>query len=229
MIAIIADVHANLQAFRAVLDDAERHRVDEFWCLGDMVDYGANPNEVVELAKAINITRFVGGNHDAALFRSDVPASVTPHGIAAHAFTVKALLPENAGWLKARCLAEIDEPPDCRITLVHGTPADPHWGHLRPGRDPEEWMAVREGTDFTTLLVGHSHLQFEEDAGRGRKIVNPGSVGQPRNNCNRAQYMLYDGHSMIFRAVEYDIAAAARAIFSAGLPEILGNRLFDGR
>lgn len=227
MIAIVSDIHANLQAFTAVVEDAGRHGVREYWCLGDLVDYGANPNEVIELARTLPITRFVGGNHDAALF-SDVRASRTPHGRAAHEFTKRVLVPENAAWLEPFSRVRTQEAPP-GIMLLHGTPEDPYWGHIYPDREPEQWAGALERSGLRTLLVGHTHLQFALEFPDGRSVRNPGSVGQPRNGSPLAQYMLYDGDVFQFRKTPYDIAAAARAIRAARLPEYLAGRLFEGK
>ena len=227
MIAILSDIHANIQAFVSVVEDAKRRGADEYWLLGDLVDYGANPNETVELARELNITRFVGGNHDAALF-SDVRASKTPHGRAAHEFTKKTLTRDNADWLEPFSRIQLIEALP-GTWLVHGTPEDPYWGKVCPECDAEEWNGELERLGGQRLLVGHTHVQFIMALPGGGVIFNPGSVGQPRNGCPDAQYMLYDGERFLLCQTPYDIPAAACAIRAAGLPEYLAERLSAGK
>lgn len=230
MIAVLADIHANIQAFDAVILDSRRQGVTSFWVLGDLVDYGANPNEVVELAKTLNITRFVGGNHDAALFTDDVSASGTPHGKAAHRFTMETITRENAAWLKPLCFQTSETLADTGVMLTHGSPKDPYWGYIYPDSDSDQWEPILARESVSKLFIGHSHLQFRMPVAPDREIINPGSVGQPRNGCPQAQYALIGKDGQVsFRRVNYDIAKAAAAIRQAGLPDVLADRLFDGR
>lgn len=227
--AILSDIHANKQALEAVLEDVGRFAAGEYWILGDLVDYGANPNEVIEMVQALPLTRYVGGNHDISLFSDQVIASRTPHGQAAHRFTRQTISRQNAGWLEPLCRQQIltCEPED--VTLVHGSPLSPYWGYIFPGEDEALWEEVTGGLCTGRLCVGHSHLQFQYPLPNGRCIYNPGSVGQPRNLCPKAQYMLYRDGEFLFRQVDYDIEGAAQAIRKARLPAYLSERLYEGR
>lgn len=230
MIALLADIHANIQAFVAVVEDARRQGADEFWLLGDLVDYGANPNEVIELARTLNITHFVGGNHDAALFSNEVKASRTPHGQHAHAYTLATITEDNATWLRSHSLRMMENIPEHGALLTHGSPANPYWGYIYPDENLEQWKDVLTSHSANRLLIGHSHRQFQAALSDGCEIVNPGSVGQPRNQDARAQYALINENNQIsFRRIPYNITAATTAIRRAGLAEYLAERLFEGR
>lgn len=111
--------------------------------------------------------------------------------------------------------------------LVHGTISDPYWGKLLPEQNVEEVFSDMERADVRLLLAGHSHRSFLI-ARNGRRIVNPGSVGQPRDGFPEASYAILDGESIVFRRVGYDVDQAAQTIRQAGLPEYLWQRLYQG-
>ena len=227
--AILSDIHANLEALNAVLQDCEREGVDRFWLLGDYVDYGANPIEVVSRLAGLNAEYIVAGNHDACLYNSSVRHSVTPHGAQAFAYT-KRIIGKNRG--EFAFLQTIINKPTVylakqKLLLAHGTPNDPYWGKFLPGAENDRMFADMERLDVRTLIIGHSHVGFLLQKG-GRVIINPGSVGQPRDGCPLAAYAILDQDSIVFRRVPYDIDGASAAIKSAGLPEYLWQRLYYG-
>jgi putative phosphoesterase len=228
-VAILSDVHANLQALTAVLRDCESRRVDEYWLLGDYVDYGASAAEVVALLSSLGAKHIISGNHDACLFDCGVRSSVTPHGQKSYIYTKQLVekSPRTSKWLQS-----VADTPMLRIEgqktlLVHGTPTDPYWGKYLPGDDNAALFAEMERLDVSLMTVGHSHVSFMLTQA-GRTIINPGSVGQPRNGDPCAQYAILDDNEIVFSHVPYDIDGAANAIRNAGLPDYLWQRLYVG-
>jgi diadenosine tetraphosphatase ApaH/serine/threonine PP2A family protein phosphatase len=241
-VAVVADIHANLTAFRTVR--AAWGDVDEVWCLGDVVGYGPDPNECVEELRGLNHV-CVPGNHDwAALGKIDV-SDFNPAARAAAEWTTNQLTPETIGYLDA-----LYQPLERgQFTIVHGSPRQPIWEYLL-----DAGSARANFDDFGTpyCLIGHSHVPLMFAMGpdgrvagqqlapegafplRGsRRILNPGSVGQPRDGDPRAAFAILqiDGEEVTFdlHRVEYDVAAVQARMRTAGLPEPLAQRLSFGR
>jgi predicted phosphodiesterase len=240
---IISDIHANLAALNAVLEDAA-DQYDVVWCLGDMVGYGPEPDECVARIRGLEPTAVVG-NHDwAALGRMDVD-DFNPEAKRAVLWTRDHISPENLAWLGALPAQPLAEG---EFTLTHGSPRDPVWEYiLYPS------IASANYEHFTTpfCLVGHTHMpmlyvQSEKDQkvraltpvlGKRislregwRIILNPGSVGQPRDNDPRSAYALLDTDEAIWEArrVSYPIEVTQAHMRAAHLPERLINRLAYG-
>ena len=240
--AFLADIHANLAAFKAVLKDIERRgQVAELWCLGDIVGYGPDPGQCLEL-----LHRFrhicVAGNHDlAAIGRLDL-SSFNPDAAAAIRWTAQQLSPQDVQYLEG--LPAVIEKDD--FTLVHGSPREPIWEYLVSISSARENFAYFESP---FCLVGHSHVPlvfrqtedgvcsftpFSTDIGRvlgrSRLIINPGGVGQPRDGDPRASYAIYDsdaGMAKLYR-VAYDINATQIKMMKQNLPVRLSVRLAQG-
>jgi diadenosine tetraphosphatase ApaH/serine/threonine PP2A family protein phosphatase len=240
---IAGDVHSNLEALRAVLAHAEaRGPVDAVWCPGDIVGYGPDPSAVLAELRGPRLTA-VAGNHDfAACGRMDT-----------NAFNRAAA--RAAEWTAAQLsIAEVDFLHSLRptvvvgdFTIVHGTLREPVWEYLL---SDEEALLQFELQQTPYSIVGHSHLPFwiEETAagetprfrgpndgttlglGERRLIVNPGSVGQPRDGDPRASYVLYDDRAatLTWHRVDYDIAETQRKMRLAGLDAWLIERLSVG-
>ena len=240
--AIIADIHANLAAFQAVLEDIRlKGGVDEIWCLGDIVGYGPEPRECIELVKKY-CTVCIAGNHDlAAIGKLDL-SYFNPAAAEACQWTMGQLNPVDARYLED--LPAKVEKGD--FLLVHGSPMEPTLEYIISGSIAEKNFAY-----FTNkfCLVGHSHIPaaFKQEGnatqsihltvGVGlvmhthRMIVNPGSVGQPRDGDPRASYAIYDSEGLMLRLyrVEYNISATQDKMMQAGLPVSLITRLEQGR
>jgi predicted phosphodiesterase len=240
-IAILSDVHGNLPAFEAVVADARAAAVEAIWCLGDLVGYGASPDECVALAQA-ECDIVLAGNHDLAVAGKIELADFSPAAAAAARWTREHAGADTLALLET--LAPVQE--DQRIGLYHGSPADPIWEYVLSSDQAEQSfdaMGPRVGA------IGHTHvaLRFtridgdvvgeqthggtEHDLGDGDWLVNPGSVGQPRDRDPRAAWLLIDLDRWIasWRRVEYPIADAARAIEATDLPRHLADRLFIGQ
>lgn len=228
-IAVLSDIHANLQALEAVLRDCGAQHVDTFWLLGDYVDYGADNKKVLSLIESMPVAYAIAGNHDACLFMPEVSVSHTPHGQISYLHTKEALHsdPESFQWLYSISATPKKRIPDQNILLVHGTPEDPYWGKFTPESSSKSLFTAMEQEKINVMFMGHSHVSFLLTQG-GRLIINPGSVGQPRNGCPHAQYVIWEDGAVTFRNVPYEIEKAALAIRAAGLPEYLWQRLFMG-
>ncbi len=228
-IAIIADIHSNLEAFEAVLMHIKSKEVDQIICLGDIVGYGANPNECIELAKKNNIT-CIKGNHDLNAVTLEKLDSFNDKAQEALKFTNKVLTEENKKFLND--LPEILELKDKnKLMGIHGGPKDHLYEYIYPTTDEELIKDMIEEQKVDVLACAHTHLpdlkRFEL-----KLFLNPGSVGQPRNNNPKAQYAILDLSNInlaTFETVEYDIDTASKKIISAGLPRFLAERLYLGR
>lgn len=242
-VLVLSDIHANLTALEAVLEDAQGD-YDAVWCLGDTVGYGPEPDECVERVRDLGATTVIG-NHDwAALGRMDVE-DFNPEARRAVMWTREQLSEGGLAWLAALPSQPIEVE---KFTLTHASPRDPIWEYvLYPS------VASANFEHFTTpfCLVGHTHVpalhvmvQSESKLrllaptfGTGmplkedwRVILNPGSVGQPRDNDRRAAYALLDTDAVVWepRRVDYLIEVTQNRMRQAGLPERLINRLAFG-
>src|SRR3954468_10438411 len=237
-IAVLSDIHSNLVALEAVL--AHAGAVDAIWHLGDVVGYGPDPDGVVARLADVAATG-VRGNHDAAALGGDEIEWFNPEARAAAEWTRDTIAEDTRAWLAG--LPERAE--DGEMTLVHGSARDPLREYITSAA-----IARANLGDFTTrhLLHGHTHVPvaFAEDSGRiggvvprpgtsvalaGRRVLlNPGSVGQPRDGDPRASYLVLDrdADTVTWQRVAYDVAPVQTAIRAAGLPGRLADRLAIG-
>jgi diadenosine tetraphosphatase ApaH/serine/threonine PP2A family protein phosphatase len=238
--AILSDVHGNLEAFRAVVQDLRNQGAERVAFLGDVVGYGADPDECIALLRELT-GWVVAGNHDyGAVELTDID-SFNPAAQAAILWTREKLSQENIAYLRKLPLFQQRE----GITLVHATPNEPgEWNYIFTFPEAEEGFRALAGS---LAFVGHSHrpviLAKEEGGGAKvlgpeeaileeaiRYIINVGSVGQPRDGNPHAAYGLYDdgARKYILRRVSYDFQAAQKKILKAGLPPSLAQRLSKG-
>lgn len=242
-IAVLSDVHANLAALSAVV--AATADCDARWCLGDVVGYGPQPNECAALVRE-SCEIVLAGNHDlAAAGRADTLVFSRDAGRAMR-WTREVLEPGVEAWLASLEPAAVVG----RVGLYHGSPRDPVWEYIL---DPEAARAALQATTHDLVLVGHTHTALvarldhdgrltgrrgveglEIDLMGPRTLVNPGSVGQPRDGDARAAYVVLelDGDgvplTLRFARAEYAIERTQQAIVTAGLPEHLADRLSFG-
>lgn len=218
---IIADIHGNLEALETVLQQLEE-KVDKIVCLGDIVGYGPDPNECCEVIRKRGIPS-VAGNHEKGTL-GELPLTwFNENAAAAVRWTQGAVRPENLEYIKG--LPLILEFPGFQI--VHGSLLKPVEEYLT---NLSEAIPTFERMTKPLLFVGHTHrpLILEQE---GKKIINPGSVGQPRDRDPRSAYLIYDdqtGEARLFR-VDYDIEAVQNKMKAAGLPQFLIERLSEGR
>jgi predicted phosphodiesterase len=244
-LAILSDIHGNLPAFEAVLADVDATSPDEVWCLGDVVGYGAEPNECTELT-AQRCTVCLAGNHDLAVLDAIDISSFSPAAA------------EAAQWTQARLdepsrdfLAGLHAADESRaVALYHASPRDHVWEYVLW---PEQAGECIQKQAKRIALIGHSHIALcfraaddgdvdategaqvsagtKLDLADGRWLINPGSVGQPRDGDPRAAWLELDtgAWTATYHRVDYEIERAAESIAAAGLPEHLGKRLFVGQ
>jgi predicted phosphodiesterase len=243
---ILSDIHANLEALEAVLADAQG-RYDAILCLGDLVGYGADPNAVVDWARR-NVRSVVRGNHDKAGAGEEPLHIYNAAARVALEWTQTQLTPESRGYLQAMPRGPLRLTPDDGgnergFDLAHGSPADEDEYLISIG----DVSSLRPQLETRLTFFGHTHvqggfmvtrravakipakgvLQIEPDH---FYLINPGSVGQPRDRDPRAAYVLFDAdaRTVEYRRVAYPVDRAAGKINGAGLPDMLAARLFEG-
>lgn len=237
-VAIVSDIHGNLHALEAVLEAIDRDAPDAIWCLGDLVGYGPRPNRccavVAERADFCLI-----GNHDlAVLGRLDLD-EFQPDAAVAARWTTAALEDEPRAYLESLGASGERE----GVGLFHASPRDPIWEYVLSSEVADASMAA---ASQELVLVGHSHVALYYRVSDGtllpagddtqlelsddRWLLNPGSVGQPRDTDPRAAWLLLDleGRLASFHRVEYDVAKTQQEIRDRGLPEALAARLEFG-
>ncbi|RXH57804.1 metallophosphoesterase family protein [Granulicella sibirica] len=248
---ILSDIHGNLEALSAVLRDAEGH-YDVLWNLGDVVGYGASPNEVLDLIHPLAEIN-VRGNHDRVCTGQTSPLGFNPVARTAALWTLKELTPDNLAWLRSVPQGPLTPSAASGVTCAHGSPLheDAYILNMR-----DAWAPLQQMPTAITFF-GHTHIQggFSQkeqdwhevrpryftrndkehwilDLGPGtRHLINPGSVGQPRDTDWRAAYAIYDLEAcrIVFHRIPYDVTTAQGRILMAGLPERLAERLREGR
>jgi len=244
-IAILADVHSNLEALEVVLRHAEQQKaLEHVWCLGDIVGYGPEPNACLALLRRHNALT-VPGNHDLAAIGQLSTEDFNPDAAAAAAWTAQQLAPDERLYFES--LPQVVRQGD--FTLVHGSLRWPIWEYLY---SPAVALAHFERQETPYSLVGHTHvpllvsedddsrdgcqMHYLEDGsavklGGGKLVINPGGVGQPRDGDPRTSYAVYDdeARTVTLHRLEYDIAATQKKMEAAGLPAWLIRRLSRGR
>jgi diadenosine tetraphosphatase ApaH/serine/threonine PP2A family protein phosphatase len=240
-VAVVSDIHSNLHALEAVLAAIDSEAPDGLWCLGDLVGYGPRPNECcAAIAERADVC--LAGNHDLVVVGGLDMGDFAGEAATAAQWT-RDVLDEGA----RRWLASLE--PEAKrdgVALYHGSARDPIWEYVLS--DEAAWRTFR-ATNERLVLVGHSHVPLaisfdghgleggvaedgtEVDLSAERWLLNPGSVGQPREGDPRAAYLLldFDTARASFRRVDYDIARTQSEMREAGLPEMLAARLEFGQ
>lgn len=239
IVAFISDIHGNLEALGAALGHIDAATVDEIVCLGDVVGYGASPNECVDLVRS-RCSHVLLGNHDAAAVGMTSIEYFNAHARRAAEWTREKLTEENTAYIKSL-------PMDYRADDFYAVHASPHelceWHYVTNQGVADDAF---EGFDDAICFLGHSHVPviFREGGDRGERlqegsivfekgprfIVNVGSVGQPRDNDPRLSFGIYDTEKreLSLRREPYDVTKASEKIMMAGLPEMLATRLHLG-
>jgi diadenosine tetraphosphatase ApaH/serine/threonine PP2A family protein phosphatase len=241
-IALLSDVHGNLPAFRAVMDDVRASEPEAIWCLGDLVGYGAEPDACVELARE-TCDVCLAGNHDLVVTGDIDIADFSSSAATAALWTQKNISEDSLAFLRSLKPADAAREP----ALYHASPRDPIWEYVL-----STWQAVEcmDAMEPRVGAIGHSHVALyfhrggdtdaagavapggtELDLSQGQWLINPGGVGQPRDGDPRAAWLLLDTETWtaVWRRVEYPIDDAAGAIERAGLPDVLAERLYSGQ
>jgi len=225
-VCVLSDIHSNLDAFQAVLKDMPK--VDSIIYVGDFVGYGAEPNEVVELARSKDM-RAVLGNHDYGAIARD-QSGFNPIAAQALLWTSEKLNKDNARYLRGLPEQMNLTLGGKRVLVVHGSPRDPLFEYVFPDVSNQELFQLTKDVAADVVILGHTHAPMTRMI-QGKLIVNPGSVGQPRDRDPRASYAILDIGKEVEvdqRRVQYDIEKTAKKIKSAGLPSELATRLFFG-
>ncbi|TKJ41524.1 metallophosphoesterase [candidate division LCP-89 bacterium B3_LCP] len=229
-LALISDIHSNLEALTAALEAVERFKPDELICLGDIVGYGADPGECIELVRN-HTSRVIMGNHDAAVANLLQPENnFNDYALTAIHWTRSVLSDDHRDYLKTLPLEILFDD----LHLVHGTPGNPgSFDYVLTTYDAEVQFTNIKGSN---CFIGHTHrpgIYMERDPvdkTQPKRIINIGSVGQPRDGDPRLCFALYETKTeeVEFIRVEYDIETAATKIRTAGLPALLAERLGRG-
>ena len=240
-VAVVSDIHSNLHALEAVLATIEAEAPDELWCLGDLVGYGPRPNDCCTAVEAL-ATISLCGNHDLGVLGELDLAEFTGDAVVAARWTRDVLEDGPRRFLESLRPAGRRE----AVELFHASPRDPVWEYVLSA---EAAAAAFELTEAAVVLVGHSHVPLaisfdgevldggvapggtSTELGGRRWLLNPGSVGQPRDGDPRAAWLLLDLEAWTaeWRRVPYDVEGAQSAILAAGLPESLAERLEYGQ
>ena len=226
-IAVISDLHSNFDALQAVLSDIGDY--DALVCLGDLVGYGAQPNEVVSKIRSLRPDAIVMGNHDYAVSTGDTSGFVR-HAAQAAEWTRGHISPENLRYIASLHPEATLTGDEVRVALVHGSPRDPLNEYIYSDASDFILRSLIEESGGSSLLLGHTHVPFTHSYG-SKLIGNPGSVGQPRDGDARASYAILEPQAEVqfqVRRTSYDIDAAASKIVVRGLPKSLADRLFKG-
>ncbi len=241
-VLVVSDIHGNLPALEAVLQ--QPITFDLIWNLGDTVGYGPWPNECISLIRSYPDSVHLSGNHDLAATRQISTSGFNPVAARAADWTSEQLSSEHCEWLRSNRTKSVQGD----VTLAHGSPRDPAFEYIFTSGQAAENFAY-----FSTKLcfVGHTHRPMiavdgisvavdrpytpsanqEFDLSTARTLLNPGSVGQPRDGDPRAAFGLFDTERMrfTFLRIPYPVEVTQQAITAAGLPDVLGQRLTTGQ
>ncbi|MDP6503455.1 MAG: metallophosphoesterase family protein [Planctomycetota bacterium] len=248
MVAIISDIHGNLEAFQAVLEDIKTREVEQIYCLGDIIGYGPNPKECLDLAEQCNLSLM--GNHDEAVLfepkdfnlRAEMAVEWTRNELTTNTPDEEE---QKRRWSFLKQLVEIKE--EDGVMYAHGSPRKPLREYIFP-RDINDRRKISDIFSRIQRLcfVGHTHVPgvFTEDLKYAhpsdlyniymldprKTLFNVGSVGQPRDGNKDSCYCTFDGDSVVFRRVPYDVETTVQKIYSIpSLDDSLGDRLREGR
>ena len=239
-VLLISDIHANLPALEAVLKEAKKIGFDEIWCAGDIVGYYPWPNEVAQWVRE-NVNRCVMGNHDAIVAGLVSPEYFSSAAYEAILWTLKELDEENRAFISSLPLYEEIE----STFLVHDTPLEPMSMYYI--LSPQEALEVFRNTPYGKIIYGHTHIPVLYGYnGRELKVIsnldgykleegfrymlNPGSVGQPRDGVPLASFVVWDTDKglLFHKRVDFDKEKVLKEVVKKGLPAVLGYRLFKG-
>jgi len=243
-LAILSDIHSNLEALDSVFKDLQNENVDAIYCTGDLVGYAANPNEVIQLLRQ-NKVKCVMGNHDYACFHEEMEYRMTKNARLAIAYTCQVLRSRNFNFLKVlpRYIVENG------IYLTHGLPPKSVDQYVSL-QNNHALIKAFSGFQEQVAFVGHTHLfeiyeltenkkiersDFDGNSfdliPNSRYIISAGSVGQPRDDNREAGYLIYDSTTQLIikRTIQYNVELTIEKIIAAGLPLANGIRLLKGR
>lgn len=217
-ILVIADIHANYRGLKAVIDKFPD--VDEIWCLGDIVEYGPCPSECVDLVHT-HCKHVIRGNHDDHFAVQQPSQTVGWSGWFPHHTTIETL--DYLQKLPSLLSTEVEKRSYC---LVHGSPKHHTSGRLHPYADEGDNLEAIQGTSEDRILSGHTHMAMKFEV-KGKLVVNPGTIGQPRDGDYRAQCMLIEERGFRFERVEYCLHALKKDYLQSGMDQQQAKIWFD--
>jgi putative phosphoesterase len=220
-IVIISDIHANMEALTAL-----REAFDELWVLGDLVNYGPNPGEVIDFVKA-NASVVIRGNHDHAIGFDEDPRCSPLFREMAQAmqqYTSLVLSASQKQFLRDLPLQVDRELRGMKVSMCHAVPSDPLFAYCPP--DSPRWESELALAKADILLVGHTHLPFDSRCG-ARRVVNPGSLGQPKNGRPQACYAVWEDGTIELRSFEYPFEQTIRKIDALSIPPAIKASLAE--
>jgi diadenosine tetraphosphatase ApaH/serine/threonine PP2A family protein phosphatase len=241
-VAVISDIHGNLHALEASIAALEPEQPDAIWCLGDLVGYGPRPNECCSRVAGLADVCLIG-NHDLGVLEQISLDEFSHEAAASARWTQSVLGKTSRSYLLG--LSPGAEVPESGAELYHASPRDPVWEYVL---DAGSMRAALEDTVQPLIMVGHSHVPLwalladgqlsaahapegtEVDLSEGRVLINPGSIGQPRDGDPRAAFAIldFDEHRATFHRIDYDVERTQEEIREEGLPEPLAERLEHG-
>jgi len=223
-IALISDIHSNLEALLAVLEEIDKLKIKSIFCLGDVVGYSSNSNECLEIIKKRKIPCCMG-NHEQAVIKQDT-FGFNVYATEAIEWTISNITKENLNFIKTfpeKIEIKID---DIKILMVHGSPFDPINDYVFPNYPLDR---IADAVDAEVVVMGHTHVPFVKEV-KGCLIINCGAVGQPRDHNPDACYLVFgeERRSATICRTKYDIKATVNKMANSSLPEFLGRRLILG-
>jgi len=222
--AVVSDIHSNLHALQAAQEVIKENHVDMVVCAGDIIGYGAFPNECCEIVKRLAVHCIFGNHEVSALTRDTI--WMNPYAAKASKWTSDVLNQDSRDYLASIEQCAKFESSGARVAMCHGS-LESVVEYVYEG-DARESMLTSAGSDI--LILGHTHIPYMKKFGSSL-ILNPGSIGQPRDGDPKGSLAVIDTATRISSIIrfDYDIEAAWSAIVSAGLPDYLGERLFLGK
>jgi putative phosphoesterase len=234
-LAVLSDIHANLHALQAVLDDVDRARPDAVLCLGDLVGYGAHPNEVIDLIRERDIPTVMGNYDEGVGFDLDdcgcvyLDAEDDRRGRQSLLWTRQRVTPDRKAYLRELPMQIRRDMAHTRLLFVHGSPRRIN-EYLYADRPDATFERIAKVAGCDVLFFGHTHLPYQRRVDR-TLFVNAGSVGKPKDGDPRASYVSVDLTRRLnveLRRVAYDVAAAAHGVRESGLPPHFADLLESG-
>lgn len=229
-IAILSDIHGNLEALTTILQQIQGMNIELLLCLGDVVGYGPFPNECVQHVKT-ECSHIIMGNHDQACIDQNI-AEFNVYAQSAILWTARTLTKKSKRFLATRPLSETITIEKTTLAMFHGSPIHPLDEYVDPSYHPSLLDDYIQSTGADVLLLGHTHVPMIYNSKKGGCLLNPGSVGQPRDRDPRASVAIVkieeDQVDIEILRVSYEIKKTAKAMRTAGLPKLLSERLFHG-
>lgn len=228
-IAVLSDIHSNLEALAAIMAHVRLQKIKTVWVAGDIIGYCANPNEVLQFLRKENAV-MIAGDHDKEVLTLGDLKFFNEYAQQALIYTNKVLTEENKAFLSTLKETYEETIDTRRIFMAHGSPDNPLKEYVYSTVPDANLLAMLVKTKADILIIGHTHQPFVRRIG-GKLVINPGSVGQPRDSTPTSEYCILDPMYMqaTIQRVKYDVNTAAKKIISARLPRYLADRLFQGR